>query len=520
MRFKDEDGQAIIIVALAMSIFLIGAIGLAVDGSNLYTQRQMAQTAADAAAQAGILSIFDGTTGGGPGAFSIPPVSSGFTCSNSAVDARTPCSYANKNGFGGTAADTVTVSFPTSAPGVSLSPDFPTDNLIQVSVSRSVNTTLMRLLGPTATTVTATATAAIVSNVAPVPIIITHPTLQGSFSMNGGINVQICGGPSRSIQVNSNSGTAGSAKGTSGTIDLSHAGPLDTNGTCTTGTGADFGIYGGPAGPAAPFTFNPGTKPGKYLQPASPIPDPLASVVPPTVPTVLGSQNQQVVAGTGQCPAAASPQNCTVLTPGHFPNGISLTGTTALVKPGIYYIEGGGFSCTSTCNMVMFTGTADPPSPAGTGTGWDGTATGGGMLVYNTGTVTTTTAKNGKKTTTSTYQPFNVGANGSLNLVGSPAGSSYKGILFFQDPASPFLSHTLGGGGGLQLLGTIYLNNPVPLMAAGQYQALSLQGTPGSTTHIDGEIIVGTLSMGGNAKITMNLNSTSVIVVDQVAMVN
>jgi uncharacterized membrane protein len=72
MRFKDEEGQAIIIVALAMSTFLILAIGLAVDGSNLYTQRQMAQAAADAAAQAGIMSIFDATN-------SIPGNTAGFT---------------------------------------------------------------------------------------------------------------------------------------------------------------------------------------------------------------------------------------------------------------------------------------------------------------------------------------------------------------------------------------------------------------------------------------------------------
>jgi Flp pilus assembly protein TadG len=60
-RVKDEDGQAIVLVALAMSLFLLAAVGLAVDGSTLYTHRQMAQAAADAAAQAGIMSIFDGT---------------------------------------------------------------------------------------------------------------------------------------------------------------------------------------------------------------------------------------------------------------------------------------------------------------------------------------------------------------------------------------------------------------------------------------------------------------------------
>jgi Flp pilus assembly protein TadG len=94
---------------------------LAVDGSHLYSQRQMAQTAADAAAQAGIMSIFDGTNGSGAAAFSTAGT---ITCSNIAPDAKTPCSYANKNGFGGVASDTVTVDFPATsvAPGVPFSP--------------------------------------------------------------------------------------------------------------------------------------------------------------------------------------------------------------------------------------------------------------------------------------------------------------------------------------------------------------------------------------------------------------
>jgi len=93
LSFGREDGQAIILVVVAMSFFLIGALGLAIDGSQMYAQRQMAQAAADAAAQAGIMSIYDGTnvssayafgTGGIPIASSICAV----------ADGRTPCVYA------------------------------------------------------------------------------------------------------------------------------------------------------------------------------------------------------------------------------------------------------------------------------------------------------------------------------------------------------------------------------------------------------------------------------------------
>ena len=97
MHDNGEEGQAILIVVLAMGIFLLGATGLAIDGSHLYSQRQMAQSAADSAAIAGIMSIFDGTNTTGTHAFST---GGPFNCTT--TDARTPCMYAAKNAFGAT----------------------------------------------------------------------------------------------------------------------------------------------------------------------------------------------------------------------------------------------------------------------------------------------------------------------------------------------------------------------------------------------------------------------------------
>ena len=497
MRLQDEEGQAVIVVALAMSIFLIGAVGLGVDGSHMYAQRQMAQTAADAGAQAGILSIFDGTNGSGTAKFST---GSSFTCTT--TDARTPCAYVAKNGFGSSTDDTVTVDFPdsTAAPGVTLSGSDPT-NLIRVTVQRSVNTTLMRLLGPSTSTVKATAMAAIVNVVAPVPILVTHPTLTDSLATNGGVLVTICGGPNRSIQVNSNATEAISTKG-SGTINLSKAGPPDP-GDCSTGTGADFGTFGGPGSP--PFIYQGGTS-GHYLQPASPIQDPLADVSAPPKPTNTGKMGtyEALAPNTNGCPASPK-KPCQLYYPGLYVGGIDGKNSTPVFKPGIYYIQNGGMLCAANCDMYMATGFTDTGADT-TGTGWTGN-----MLVYNSQTATS--PKPG---------PINIGSNGSISLVGSPAGSAYKGILFFEDHTMPAQVHTMGGGGGLTLLGTIYLNNTLATMKADatHYQQLNLQGTPGSTTYVQGEIIVGVLNMGGNAGITMNLNSNSTLVVRQVAMVN
>jgi hypothetical protein len=146
-----------------------------------------------------------------------------------------------------------------------------------------------------------------------------------------------------------------------------------------------------------------------------------------------------------------------------------------------------------------------------TGTGWDGTVAGGGILVYNSGS-----------------GQIDIGSNGSVDLIGSPAGSIYKNILFFEDHAAGANTtpnhnpHSMGGGGAMTLKGTIYLTNTLATMTGDSthYQELDLQGGPGSSTLVQGEIIVGALSLGGNGSITMNLNSTTTLTITQVALVN
>jgi Flp pilus assembly protein TadG len=490
-RVREEEGQAIILVALAMSIFLVGAVGLAIDGAHLYAQRQMAQSAADAAAQAGIMSIFDNTynQAGNPAAFST---GSTFTCG--ATDARTPCAYAILNGFN-TANDTVTVSFPpaSAAPGVNLATNYPV-TLLQVNIQRQVSTTLMGLLGTSASTIQANAIAAIVQVLAPVPILVTHPTLTGSFSIGGTPLITICGGPSKSIQVDSNDPAAAQAHGNA-TVNLSHAGPPDP-GNCTTGTGADFGVWGGPSAP--PFIYNGGST-GKYLQPASPMQDPLAGVAPPPVPSVAPNPTP-LGNGVSGCPA--SPRKpCMLYSPGLYPGGIDGKLQTVMFEPGIYYLQGGGIGCSALCDMYMATGFTDPV----TGTGWTGN-----MLIYNTGSAANPTQSGS----------INLGANGNVALVGAPANSQYLGMLMFEDRNAAAQTHSLGGGGAMTLQGTIYLTNTRATMLANaaQYQALQLQGGSGSGTLIEGEIIVGTLSMGGNGAIQMNLNNNA-LDIQEVALV-
>lgn len=515
MQKKGERGQAIVLVVLATCLVLIGGIGLAMDVSQLYGQRHMAQVAADAAALGAIMSIFD-KTNTGTNAFGTPPTPASFTCTVS-TDARTPCQYARQNGFDTTSSDGVDVSFPTSVPGVSLSSDYPT-NIVKVTISRTVNNWFIKLIGGGPTTVVkATATAAIVDVVAPVPIIVLHPTQSGSFQKNGSNTITICGGPSRSIQVNSNSGTSISISGASGTVDLSHAGPLDLLGDCSAGTGADFGNYapGPPPQTTYPGTILLGTKPGKYIQPSSPIGDPLINVPEPTLPLISAVAPTPVLPGVGDCPSSVS-NPCQLYQPGRYDGGIgnaALPGkipnnTLALFNPGVYYLNNGGFHLGS--NTAVHMATAATPGYLADA------VTGSGAVFFSAGNLANDffeiTSNSGKIT----------GVNYGNILVGAPGGSVYKGILFFEKRDAAAHSHNLQGGGGLSVTGTIYLTNTVPTMTAtpAHYQSLTLQGTPGSSTTIIGEIIVDTLSLGGNAGIMMNLNPAATLHIPQVALVN
>lgn len=495
-RMRDEEGQAVVLVAVAMSLFLIGAIGLGIDGSHLYAQRQMAQTAADAAALSAIEDIYENTYSAAGTGFSIAP----FTCSIS--DARTPCAYAAENGFGTNANDAVAISFPGSAPGVgSLAGGFPA-NLVTANVSRTVQTTLLRFVGASATTVNATATAAILSVVSPIPIVVNHPSLSGAFHGNGNVTVTICGGPQRSIQVNSSSQTATATSGNSNLVDLTHAGPPD-DGTCTglNDPGGVFGVWGNE--PTATFNITPSNA-YQSLQPW--IQDPLYWVTAPTAdPAWPTDPPQQVINTVGQDGCTATP--CYLWSPGIYTSGIDGKGQNNLFSPGIYYIQGNnGMVCDALCSMTMATG-AGIGSDTATGTGWSA----GHMMVYNAGTGL-----------------FTLTANGTINLVGAPAtDANYPSILIFQNRGSVAhvgtnknTGHMMGGGGSLTLVGTLYMTNTRATMIADatHYQRLNLQGTPGSGTHIEGEIIVDVLDLGGNGGITMNLNNAS-YTVNQIALV-
>ncbi len=495
---KKESGQALLVVIAALGIFILAALGFALDISRWYTEKQVLHSQADAAAQAAMMSVFDGTelTDG-----FLPPFP--VTCGGSS----TPCQYATQNGF--QTGDTVTVNFPLfgGAPGVPLSP---TDliNVTRVTAKRPVPLTFMQYVmgNPRVSplSVTVQATAAIVQINSTVPLIVTHPTLSGALNVSGPLTV--CGGPERGIEVNSSDAAAANV---TATINLAQGGPTDTNATCS-GNGASLAVWGGPTGAPGPVSLGS----GQYVQPASPIRDPLASVAAPALPAAHLPSVTDTPGGANGCPATA-PANCTVYYPGLYTGAADSipaatdTNTIMAFTPGIYYMQGANFG-SGTEGMVMAVGQTDPT------TGWTGN-----MLVYMTGT-------GAPATTGAVNITSNViaGLTPAVNLVGSPFASPYEGMLFFVDRTAAAQTHTISdAGGGLSLSGAIYMTNylGVMLIAPAQYQTLQLTGN-GAGSSISGLIVASALSVSGTGFTVSRTpgttgTSTALIPVRQVALV-
>jgi Flp pilus assembly protein TadG len=509
-RNRSEGGQAALLVILGVSLFLLGAVGLAVDGSQLYAQRQMAQSTADAAALAGILGIFDGTT----------TITSAHDCAT--TETTSPCWYAHQNGFGttsGTGADIVHVD---PSPGVPVNGQTsPTE--LQVTITRPVTMTLTKMVGLSLFNVKASSTAAVVNIVSPVPIIITHPTLTQSLSMNGTTGIKICGGPQRSIQVNSSDANA-FAPPSSGSVDLTGAGPDDTNGNCFGGGaipsgkgGGDFATHGGPAPPQGRVLL--GNK-GHYVYPASPIPDPLIGVPAPGVPTTSppsGGQSCSVLGHCSSCPASgfsgSPPSTCQEYLPGNYSGGLSPS-KDGFFDPGIYYMSGGGFTLKNITVAMCSVGTGSGQCTADTNTG-------SGMLIYDAGSTPTSTSTGGFAISTNVYAKL-LGAGISTATPPTAPSSPYYGILFFEQRNADAQTHKLGQGNGcFDLVGTVYITNTLSIMqgSASHYQGVEYAGTPCSSTISQGEIIVSALTLKGTAQINMSLYPTALITVQQIALV-
>lgn len=454
-RWPNDRGQVTIFVVIAMAIFLIGFVGFAVDMTNLWFHRQMAQGAADAACQAGVMDLLVRAGGGGSvgpeGAFPL----SDFDCVGTNYS---PCQYASFNGYPATQAGMVNVSFPASIPGVVTPPIALTSApFIRVDINDPVRMYFAPLITQRTTQdVHASAQCALIETHSPIPIIVLNPTCSQSFAVTGSAKVTIIGGPTKSIQVNSDNACA-AATSSSGcltapdenrcssgpppaascapsnsAVDLTQAGPNFT--------GSDMGVFGGPSTDGM-GGFWTGTTSGNYNSPATPIQDPyknLPAPSPPPGPAGMGppgSANSQITNaplctpgpvcnvnyGVNGCP---DPAGCTEFAPGYYNQPIvvgsgSMAGVpmrpTAMFDPGLYYIAPTNYTgAASGGNLCGKAGCTDIGSVSGSCRA---------DMVMTSGTIVRTTTVPGAGDTS--Y------GGGNMFYMTSAAGGGQFGSVFF-----------------------------------------------------------------------------------------
>src|SRR5262249_6772373 len=152
----------------------------------------------------------------------------------------------------------------------------------------------------------------------------------------GSSNVKIIGGPTRSVQVNSDNASCAAATSNAGSqcnstgprIDLSEGGPSFS--------GSDFAVVGQPK--TAPTGFNPGTS-GGWTN-GGPISDPYMLVSAPTRPAVSITDNNPTMVNYGVhgCPDHTAKR--AEYKPGLYTHPIIVKRVKVIFVPGVYFIEG------------------------------------------------------------------------------------------------------------------------------------------------------------------------------------
>jgi hypothetical protein len=298
-------GTIAVLVAVCLTL-LIGIVAIALEGGLLQDSRRHVQAAADAAALAAAIDLYNHY-----------PVNGGTDPSGTAQ--QTAVSTATANGFkNGDGDDTVVVNIPPQS-----GPFANQAGYAEVIITYNQPRYFSNIFGSGSLPVKARA----VARGCWVPfnngVIVLHPTAAGALSANGNGDVRV---QNASIIVDSNSSQAASTVGNAYVADPNK--PIDITGT----------------GPGYSGTFV-----GTVYTAQPPVPDPLAYLPAPD-PSTMPVQT----AGSGQDVS---------LQPGVYQGGLHFSGQTSVtMAPGIYYMDGGTFDFSGqgnlTANGVMIYSTA------------------------------------------------------------------------------------------------------------------------------------------------------------------
>lgn len=413
-RTSDPRGQVVVIVAVAFTIML-AMLALLFDGANGMVTRREMQDAGDAAAIAGANVVHVGTPRGCAATPGGSPRSSVATAVRSSL-------AENLSWFD---ANSAVISCPTGY-----------DNQ---AVSVELGTTATRFFGgivggdiQVATKSSAVNRYVTGTRYAVVLLDPANPTWPNG--RRGCPSALLSGGPSVTLQATMHLNSA---------CTSASGGALATNGSAAslTMTGeAKIQMVGGYA-PAA-LAISPAPVTG-----VDPIADPLADL-PTVVTTGMTVRNSRLILNN----------ETQVLNPGVYRGGIELRNSSiALLRPGIYVIDGGGLSVGAQAQVLAVSSSVSTPSAS-----WanDCPANACGVMIYNTGTTTGANAMG----------PVSIAAGATLKLraydpdavASSSVVPDYENMLIWQSAspvptasyAQPVVS--LNGGGNVDIRGTVY----------------------------------------------------------------
>ncbi|HWG41908.1 MAG TPA: pilus assembly protein TadG-related protein [Gemmataceae bacterium] len=410
---------------------LLGVVAVAVDGGSLMEQRRHVQATADAAALAAAADLFANyvaNQGADP---------SGTAASSALASAAA-------NGFSNDGVQsivTVSVSPQKYQSGPSVGQPLPA-GYVEVIVQSNAGRTFSNIFGSGAIPVRARAVArgqwiSINDDVIALNL---RTSSAVSITGSGGLNLQ------GSLRINSSSSSALSLSGGGGVT----ASQYNLNSAGGGIAGWLVSILNGLGGSPPSISYGPPVAdPLRYLAD----PDPVALGLP------LRGTYTRVNAGTVKD-----------LYPGVYNGGITVSSAgTAILHansdgtPGIYYLQGGGFTVGGPSNVKMATGET------------------AGIMLYNSWS--------------RSVDAINLSGSGTLNIT-PPSTGIYKGISIFQkrgtaSTAGPIVN--VSGQSSANVTGTIY--------AAHAMVSLS---TTGAANVLGGQVIADTLSLTGSAAVNIN----------------
>ncbi len=419
-----RHGAVAPLTALSLTVFA-GMVALVIDGGQLQESRRQAQATADAAALAAaadLLANFNANNGTDPSGTALASALATATangCSNDGVNSVVVVNISpQKYQYGPNAGTALPAGY------------------VEVIVQINQGRTFSNIFGSGTVPVVGRAVARGLMSTDQT-IILLDLSAAGALTASGNASISVAGG----IAVNSSSGSA--VKVGSGNVTASEF-YLDTS----AGVG---GTLAGPNGASATINRGP------------PLPDPLRHLAVPD-PSQLTARSNAALSISG---------GTTDLYPGVYTGGIAVSGGTVTLhtnsdgSPGIYYLQGGGFTVSGQATIKTAANET------------------GGVMLYNAwGT---------------TSDVINISGGASMTLV-PPTSGTWQGVSIFQARATSSAlgpTITLSGHGGLNIGGTIYA----------AYAPLVVSGGSGSTNNIGGQYVADSLTVSGNGAVNITQNN-------------